>query len=243
MPPPFSLKSPFKTFFSLKSAASHSLPKNSAPISPLMPGPAFQASALFCQFSSGVAPANQTRKGPKRKVHEFAHFCKFWCFSLGKQARFTSSFCSGLPSGKVHELAFLWFGLPGWLLISMAKTWKSPRPRPQDPCVFRCQGHPGDFLNFMCPFLSSHIIEMRNNEHARDGFVSTLLNFSCCVLLINPIHFGLHGKELPSYPFCCENVTQLIRKNRRRAMITKRKGSGGGLTNKLSAPKSRITIR
>ena len=47
----------------------------------------------------------------------FVHFCEFWCFSLGKQARFTLHFCSGMPLWKVHELAFLWFGLPGPLLI------------------------------------------------------------------------------------------------------------------------------
>ena len=49
----------------------------------------------------------------------FAHFCEFWCFSLGKQARFTLNFRSGMPPGKVHELAFLWFGLPGRLLITI----------------------------------------------------------------------------------------------------------------------------
>ena len=47
----------------------------------------------------------------------FAHFCEFWCFSFGKQARFTLNFCSGMPVSKVHELTFLWFGLPGPLLI------------------------------------------------------------------------------------------------------------------------------
>ena len=47
----------------------------------------------------------------------FARFCEFWCFSLGKQARFTLNFCSGMPLRKVHELTFLWFGLPGPLLI------------------------------------------------------------------------------------------------------------------------------
>ena len=47
----------------------------------------------------------------------FAHFCEFWCFSLGKQARFTLNFCSGMPLQKIHELTFLWFGLPGPLLI------------------------------------------------------------------------------------------------------------------------------
>ena len=33
-----------------------------------------------------------------------------------------SNFCSGMPLGKVHELAFLWFGLPGSLLIGETKT-------------------------------------------------------------------------------------------------------------------------
>ena len=42
-----------------------------------------------------------------------AHFYEFWCFSLGKQARFALNFCSGMPLRKVHELTFLWFGLPG----------------------------------------------------------------------------------------------------------------------------------
>ena len=49
----------------------------------------------------------------------FAHFCEFWCFSSGKQARFTLNFCSGMPLRKVHELTFLWFGLPGPLLMEI----------------------------------------------------------------------------------------------------------------------------
>ena len=57
------------------------------------------------------------KKGPKRKVHEFrTFFCEFWCFFLGKQARFTLNFCSGIPLRKLHELTFLWLGLPGPLL-------------------------------------------------------------------------------------------------------------------------------
>ena len=57
------------------------------------------------------------RGGPKRKVHEFRpFFLEFWCFSLGKEARFTLNFCSRMPLWKVHELTFLWFGLPGPLL-------------------------------------------------------------------------------------------------------------------------------
>ena len=38
----------------------------------------------------------------------FAHFCEFWCFSLGKQARFTLNCSSGMPLWKGHELTFLW---------------------------------------------------------------------------------------------------------------------------------------
>ena len=49
------------------------------------------------------------RKGQNEKFMNFAHFCEFWCFSLGKQARFTLNFCSGTPLRKVHELTF--FGL------------------------------------------------------------------------------------------------------------------------------------
>ena len=37
------------------------------------------------------------RKGQNEKFMNFAHFCEFWCFSLGKQARFTWNFCSGMP--------------------------------------------------------------------------------------------------------------------------------------------------
>ena len=64
-------------------------------------------------------PANQ-RKGENEKFMNFAHFCEFWCFSLGKQARFTLNFCSGMPLRKVHEPTFLWFGLPGPLLSGIA---------------------------------------------------------------------------------------------------------------------------
>ena len=37
------------------------------------------------------------KKGPNEKFMHFALFCEFWCFSLGKQARFTLNFCSGMP--------------------------------------------------------------------------------------------------------------------------------------------------
>ena len=66
-----------------------------------------------CHQNQESPQQTKPKKGPKQKFMIFAHFCEFWCFSLGKQARFTSNFCSGLPPRKVHELAFLWFGLPG----------------------------------------------------------------------------------------------------------------------------------
>ena len=61
------------------------------------------------------------RKGQNERFMNFAHFCEFWCFFWGKQARFTLNFCSGMPLGKVHELTFLWFGLPGPLLNLLEK--------------------------------------------------------------------------------------------------------------------------
>ena len=69
----------------------------------------------FACLSTRSGKPNQ-RKGQNEKFMNFAHFCEFWCFSLGKQARFTLNFCSGTPLRKVHELTFLWFGLQGWLL-------------------------------------------------------------------------------------------------------------------------------
>ena len=62
---------------------------------------------------SGVAPANQI-KGQNEKFMQFAHFCEFWCFSLGKQARFT--LVPECPCEKFMNWSFLWFGLPGPLL-------------------------------------------------------------------------------------------------------------------------------
>ena len=67
-------------------------------------------------FRSRPGKPNQ-KKGQSEKLMNFDHFCEFWCFSLGKQARFTLNFCSGMRLRKVHELTFLWFGLPGPLLI------------------------------------------------------------------------------------------------------------------------------
>ena len=97
---------------------------------------------------SGPGKPNQ-KKGQYEKFMHFAHFCEFWCFSLGKQARFTLNFCSGMPLRKVHELTFLWFGLPGPLLTTSGFLWvfrellrfcavticgSLRRPTPKGPC-------------------------------------------------------------------------------------------------------------
>ena len=86
------------------------------------------------RFRSRPGKPNQ-RKGQNEKFMNFAHFCEFWCFSLGKQARFTLNFCSGMPLRKVHELTFLWFGLPGPLLKDIpGLLWPPGRnyPPPQN---------------------------------------------------------------------------------------------------------------
>ena len=71
-----------------------------------------QCRTKFGYFRSRPGKPNQ-RKGQNEKFMNFAHFCEFWCVSLGKQARFTLNFCSGMPLWKVHELTDLWLGLPG----------------------------------------------------------------------------------------------------------------------------------
>ena len=67
------------------------------------------------ELLSGAARQTKPKKGPKRKVHEFRPFLWILVFFLGK---------TSMPLRKVHELAFLWFGLPGWLLIlKFARVW------------------------------------------------------------------------------------------------------------------------
>ena len=62
----------------------------------------------FNSIRSRPGKPNQ-RKGQNKKFMNFAHYCEFWCFSLGKQARFTLNFCSGMPPGKFMNWPF--FGL------------------------------------------------------------------------------------------------------------------------------------
>ena len=67
----------------------------------------------WTKFQSRVVPANQ-RKGQNEKFMNFAHFYEFWRFFLRKTSTIHIwNFCSGMPLWKVHELTFLWFGLPG----------------------------------------------------------------------------------------------------------------------------------
>ena len=87
------------------------------PSSPKTPQKYLRISAGLPARSVQRVSTIQESPGTKRKLHEFRPFL-LWIlvFFLGKQAQFTLNFCSGMPLGKIHELAFLWFGLPGWLL-------------------------------------------------------------------------------------------------------------------------------
>ena len=67
-------------------------------------------------FRSRPGKPNQ-RKVQNEKFINFAHFCEFWCFSLGKQARFTLNFCSRMPLRKVYEPTFLG-------LVCRGHSWK-----------------------------------------------------------------------------------------------------------------------
>ena len=66
--------------------------------------------------NSGVAPANQTKERAKMKSSWISPFLWILVFFLRKTSTIHIEFCSGMPLRKVHELTFLWFGLPGPLL-------------------------------------------------------------------------------------------------------------------------------
>ena len=61
------------------------------------------------------------KKGPKRKVHEFRPFLWILVFFLGKTSTIHIEFLFRNAPGKIHELAFLWFGLPGPLLTILCR--------------------------------------------------------------------------------------------------------------------------
>ena len=123
--------------------------------------------------NSGVAPANQ-RKGQNEKFMNFAYFCEFWCFSLGKQARFTLNFCSGMPLGKVHELTFLWFGLPGALLknftnISCQKRCEKRKVSRKFPLLGRSMGK--RLLEIQGPFVGNRLSLFRPVSRKRHIYI------------------------------------------------------------------------
>ena len=71
-------------------------------------------SKLCCLDNQESPPQTKPKKGPKRKVHEFRPFLWIPVFFLRKTSTIhTLNFCSRMPLRKVHELTFLWFGLPG----------------------------------------------------------------------------------------------------------------------------------
>ena len=66
-----------------------------------------------CQMVVFWPRQTKPKKAPKRKFMNFAHFCEFWCFSLGKQARFTfRTFVPECPCEKFMTWPF--FGLICW---------------------------------------------------------------------------------------------------------------------------------
>ena len=75
-------------------------------------------------FSQESPRQTKPKKGPKRKVHEFRPFLWILVFFLRKTSTIhISNFSSGAPLRQVHELTFLWFGLPGPLLIFVPFSW------------------------------------------------------------------------------------------------------------------------
>ena len=100
----------------------------------------------FFKFLLGSRPGKpKERKGQNEKFMNFANFCEF-CVFLGKTNTIHKlNFCSGMPPGKVHELAFLWFGLLGWLLIFA--------PKKQSCNHFGGGGEGCSHAVLCCPFL------------------------------------------------------------------------------------------
>ena len=67
------------------------------------------------------------KKGPKRKVHEFRWILVF--FLRKTSTIHILNFYSGMPLRNVHEQAFLWFGVPGPLLMLYRSTTWSEQTR------------------------------------------------------------------------------------------------------------------
>ena len=137
----------------------------------------------------------------------FAHFCEFWCFSLGKQGRFTLNFCSGMPLRKVHELTFLWFGLPGPLLRKVLPQISpdishqrfSGRARFGSVTVWEWNGSSGPgfrFWRFLCKkkvFLCfSTVLKGKNGSSSGFGSWQTVPAV--------PVPLSVSGKTVPTVP-------------------------------------------
>ena len=78
-------------------------------------------------------PNDGTKKKPERGHIRQNPLVTKPCFPLGKQARFTLNVCSGMPLRKVHELTFLWFGLPGPLLTETGTRAQQSERRYKKP--------------------------------------------------------------------------------------------------------------
>ena len=88
------------------------------------------------------------------------------------------NFCSGMPLRKVHELAFLWFGLPGPLLITSSAL------------VF-----PIRFEHFDCLALSVHHLNDRSLriprlEHQNSIVDRTLSDINSVIIVARTLALG-----------------------------------------------------
>ena len=77
---------------------------------------------------SGVAPANKTKERAKTKSSWISPiFVWILVFFLRKTGTIhISNLCSGMPLWKVHELTFLWFGLPGQKILNLVCPFLIP---------------------------------------------------------------------------------------------------------------------
>ena len=87
---------------------------------------------LYCSQES--PRQTKPKKGPKQKVHEFRHFCEFWCFSLGKTSTIHIEllFQNAPVKCSWTDLSLVWFaratsdvgvdraGVPLWRLSVLA---------------------------------------------------------------------------------------------------------------------------
>ena len=129
--------------YRLRAGSARPNPKIGAPDpeNPLFLGFSVLRGGLRPWFRSRPSKPNQT-KGQNEKFMNFALFCEFWCFSVGKTSTIHIEL---LFRNAPAKSSFLWFGLPGpppeWsqtMVSEGARPWGRGRsgpviPYPQNP--------------------------------------------------------------------------------------------------------------